>query len=235
MKIWIKLHVDILSNPRMGRLPDNLWRRFIELCLLAGQLDDNGRLENLRDVAWKLRVPESALENEVRQLAELDMLHLESPLGEWVVTNFAERQRRRTAAERKREQRARSRAVDNSVPSVDKNTELSTCHTGVTFCDTELDLDSSSRERDIDSLVVDVDNSVDNFLVARMVDRGVWDKTARELAALPHCTKELVEANCAEDVEPRLLVWRIREGVMPRKGKRVRDTIPAEYAGIIKR
>lgn len=49
-KYWIKLYHEILHDPKMGRLPDNLWRRCIELFLLAGELgaevdeDDKGHL-----------------------------------------------------------------------------------------------------------------------------------------------------------------------------------------------
>lgn len=41
-KYWIKLYHEILDDHKMGRLPDRLWRRVIELILLAGEQDDEG-------------------------------------------------------------------------------------------------------------------------------------------------------------------------------------------------
>ena len=36
-RIWIKLYVDMLDDPRMGRLPGDIWKRAIELFLVAGE------------------------------------------------------------------------------------------------------------------------------------------------------------------------------------------------------
>ena len=48
-KFWIKLYHEILDDPKMGRMPDRLWRRTIELFLLAGELD--GGISTARGVA----------------------------------------------------------------------------------------------------------------------------------------------------------------------------------------
>ena len=47
-RIWIKLYLEILDDPKMDLLPDWLWRRAIELFLLAG--------ENGNDVSQKARL-----------------------------------------------------------------------------------------------------------------------------------------------------------------------------------
>ena len=55
-RFWIKLYLEILDDPKMGLLPDWLWRRAIELFLLAGENGNDGLLQPVTDLAWRLRV-----------------------------------------------------------------------------------------------------------------------------------------------------------------------------------
>ncbi len=48
---WIKLYHEILRDPKMARLPDRVWRRTIELFLLAGEIGKNGTIRNTDDIA----------------------------------------------------------------------------------------------------------------------------------------------------------------------------------------
>ena len=41
---WLKLYIEILDDPKMAVLPDRLWRRIIELFLIAKKLHMNGHL-----------------------------------------------------------------------------------------------------------------------------------------------------------------------------------------------
>ena len=43
-KYWIKLYYEILDDPKLGKLTDWLFRRAIELFLLAGENDNDGLL-----------------------------------------------------------------------------------------------------------------------------------------------------------------------------------------------
>jgi len=101
---WIKLYHEILDDPKMGRLPDNLWRRFIECCLLAGDLQMDGRLPPMHDIAWRLRVEEETLRGEFDHMARIGLVDfVATPLDEhWIVTKFADRQAAIPAAERMR-------------------------------------------------------------------------------------------------------------------------------------
>lgn len=112
-KYWIKLHQEILEDPKMGRLPDNLWRRSIELFLLAGELgsdlkeDDRGHLPATGEIAWRLRQLEERLEAELHQLAQVGIL-TQTETG-WFVTNFVKRQKHVNPAERMKQYRERKR------------------------------------------------------------------------------------------------------------------------------
>jgi DNA-binding transcriptional regulator YhcF (GntR family) len=109
---WIKLWNEVLHDPKMGRLPDNLWRRFIECCLMANELDMGGRLPPVHDIAWKLRIEEETLRGEFEQLARMGLLdYISKKLDEhWIVVNFDKRQERMTSAERMRRKRERDKS-----------------------------------------------------------------------------------------------------------------------------
>lgn len=107
-KYWSKIYHEILHDRKMGKLPDNVWRRCIELFLMAGELDEDGHLPGIEDIAWNLRIDEDQLEDELQHLINVNVLEkLED--NTYFVINFAKRQGPSSAAERKRQQRARER------------------------------------------------------------------------------------------------------------------------------
>jgi hypothetical protein len=105
---WIKLYHEILHDPKMGRLPDNVWRRCIELFLLAGEMDSDGTLPSTDDLAWLLHQPDSEqLEAELSHLERVGVLS-KTESG-WMVANFTKRQARVSDAERMKAYRQRKR------------------------------------------------------------------------------------------------------------------------------
>jgi hypothetical protein len=118
-KYWIKLYHEILHDPKMGRLPDNVWRRAIELFLLAGELDEGGKLPETEEIAWLLRQPNpEKLEAELEHLEQVKILAL-IPDG-WLVTKFADRQAAVSDADRMKEYRNRKRASQFSTLEPEK-------------------------------------------------------------------------------------------------------------------
>ncbi len=51
---WVKLHTDMLSHPGTGRLTDGAFRAWVTMLLMAGRLDEDGRIGSVADVAWQL-------------------------------------------------------------------------------------------------------------------------------------------------------------------------------------
>ncbi|HEY6073940.1 MAG TPA: DnaD domain protein [Anaerolineales bacterium] len=90
-RIWIKLYLEILDDPKMGGLPDWQWRRAVELFLLAGGNGNDGGLRPVADLAWRLRISEEKMTEALLALSRVGVVHEASP-GCWVVTHFAERQ-----------------------------------------------------------------------------------------------------------------------------------------------
>lgn len=104
---WIKLYHEILEDPKMGLLPDRLWRRVIELFLCAGIVGKRGELGTTAEIAYRLHRVTDDIEPDLLQLAEIGIItHIESG---WHVCKFAERQAASLDAERKRAQRDRER------------------------------------------------------------------------------------------------------------------------------
>lgn len=106
-KYWIKLYHEIIHDPKMGRLPDHLWRRAIELFLLAGENGDDGSLPPVKDMAWTLRIDETELAASLAELAVVNIINEQD--GQWFVTHFAQRQSPASNAERTQRHRDRKR------------------------------------------------------------------------------------------------------------------------------
>lgn len=106
---WVKWFYEIIDDPKMATLPDRLWRRFSELCLLTGRLfpDKSGRLPETKQIAWALRMKEDETEMDLTQLASVNLIR-KTHEG-WLVINFSKRQSPSSNAERKQAQRERER------------------------------------------------------------------------------------------------------------------------------
>ena len=106
-KYWIKIYHEILDDPKMGRMSDMLWRRTIELFLIAGEQDNEGHLPKLGDMAYRLRLSDDELSKDLDELQKMNIIHSDD--GAWIVTKFAERQLPVSDAERMRRFRERQR------------------------------------------------------------------------------------------------------------------------------
>ena len=114
-RIWVKLFLEILHDPKMNRLPNHLWRRAIELILLAGETGDDGALPTVEDMAWILRLEIDKMLEDLQGLAEVGVAHEAEP-GKWVVVNFKKRQYSESY-ERMKRYRARNSYGNGSVTS----------------------------------------------------------------------------------------------------------------------
>lgn len=104
-KYWIKLYLAILEDPKMATLPDRLWRRVVELFLLAGKINGDGQLPETKQLAWVLRMHTDDLYGDLRQIEATGIIQKKQ--DGWLVTKFAERQSAAKPSERKRQQRER--------------------------------------------------------------------------------------------------------------------------------
>jgi len=107
-KYWIKLYHEILDDPKMGRMPDKYWRRAIELFLVAGENDAEGLLPRVQDMAYRLRITDDELTEDLKELERFGVVQKDN--AGWVVTRFAERQAPVSDAERMKRYRERQRS-----------------------------------------------------------------------------------------------------------------------------
>lgn len=117
----IKLRPDILDNPKFGRLPDNLWRRTIELYLVAAMENDGGRLPEFDKIAWLLRIEFDHLVNQVACLKKAGILYEDQDKKTLRIRGYNRVQAVKNSTERVR--RYRERRLENGLnrtPSYDE-------------------------------------------------------------------------------------------------------------------
>jgi len=119
---WIKLYLEIMDDPKMGRLSDHLWRRTIELFLLAGENDADGLLPSVEDMAWRLRTAVDELTTDLQALKTI----VEPTSEGWLVTKFKDRQYSESYERVKRYRNAKSNADGNADVAENESTSTST-------------------------------------------------------------------------------------------------------------
>lgn len=140
-KYWIKLWIEILDDPKMGKMPDWKWRRTIELFLLAGENGNDGELQPVGDLAWRLRVNEIDLVTTLQDLERVGVTEL-LPDGRWKVKNFLKRNEAIGDADRQRMRRESSRKEEYYSHEA--------CHDVVTKRDIDTDTESEPETEKID-------------------------------------------------------------------------------------
>lgn len=137
---WIKLYHEMLDDPKMVLLPDRLWRRAVELFLLAGKTHLDGELPE--HIAFCLRVDEQELDEDIKELIRIGILSIVDDT--LIVTNFADRQSAMSDVER--QQRHRDTKRNQTYYGNDDVTE------DVTTCDTESHEPLVDKDKDKDKI-----------------------------------------------------------------------------------
>ena len=111
---WMKLWFDILRDPKMGMLPDRLWRRVIELFLIAGQRGEEGLLPDVPEIAWQLNRSAQSITNDLEKIRKTGIVDINVD-GVWYVTNFKKRNAPVDYAKRIKDFRQRERYEKGNV------------------------------------------------------------------------------------------------------------------------
>lgn len=119
---WIKLYTEINDDPKMGRLSDHLWRRAVEMFLLAGEHDQDGLLPPVDDMAWHLRTSPEQLTEDLQALKGIVEL---TPAG-WLVSKFKDRQYSESYERVKRYRNAKSNGDSNAGVAENESSSTST-------------------------------------------------------------------------------------------------------------
>jgi DnaD/phage-associated family protein len=123
---WLKLWIEIIDDPKVIRMPDWLFRRFILMLANAKEYDRDGLLPPVDDIALRIRLTDKSVAEALSALSQIGVTR-ETADG-WMFVNFAKRQKREdsTNAERQRRHREKiSNAKSNASPSVSVSTSVS--------------------------------------------------------------------------------------------------------------
>jgi len=120
---WMKLHCKTLDNPAIGFLSDTLWRRYIELMLIAKEYDRGDELPPVPDIAWRLRMSPDACNETLQQLETVKLVKkcvtqnvtnsnetCNDTLQLWHLTGFEESQQAESGAKRISDWRERQKS-----------------------------------------------------------------------------------------------------------------------------
>lgn len=124
---YAKIHHAVLNDPTWGMLPDTIWRKRIELEILANETPENdeGVLPPLSVICWRLHITKEQCEKLLNELCALNIvtkrynkcnesLHYNgNDAVTWLLTDFHERQRAATNTERQTHFRARKAKNSN--------------------------------------------------------------------------------------------------------------------------
>lgn len=231
-KYWIKLYHEILDDWKMAQLSDRLFRRTIQLFLLAGELDQEGNLPSLGEMAWRLRTgePSEILEAELVELSRLGIVGQSD--GIWLVTNFAKRQEAVSSTERWRKWRDRQRQQEmNGKTTSDKQPANDQQTTRLT--DTDIDKEADTDEIQMGELTAEVCRV--SRKDALMLER--YDQRLIEGMARAGYTAEQVKAAFDDRAKDSawwyIMDWRGQKGQRPTI-KQINETIgqAVEWDGI---
>lgn len=112
MTRWFRMYTDVLDDPKVQKLPPELFKAWVNLLCLAGRND--GALPSVEDIAFALRMSQDVTRDIVVTLSQHGLLDTENGLSPH---NWNERQFKSDTAndakERKRKQRAREKEQQN--------------------------------------------------------------------------------------------------------------------------
>lgn len=126
----------------MATLPDHLWRRAVELFLLAGRENNGGELPPISEMAWTLRTTEEELQQDITALIDTGIIS--SCDTNNTVTNYSKRQSPVPSTERWRQHKDRKRS-DEYHANVTQ-TKPQTKRLIDTDTDTDTDIDTDKRQ-----------------------------------------------------------------------------------------
>jgi DnaD/phage-associated family protein len=151
---WMKLWFDILRDPKMGMLPDRLWRRVIELFLIAGQKGEEGLLPDVPEIAWQLNRSAQSITNDLEKIRKTGIVDINVD-GVWYVTNFKKRNAPVDSAKRIKDFRQRERYEKGNVDVTEMKRE---CNEAL-----QLRYQEEQKNRITEEQIKDTTTSDENF------------------------------------------------------------------------
>ena len=108
MSRWFRMYDDVLDDPKVQRLPPDMFKSWVNLLCLASRND--GMLPSIEDISFALRIPENVTRDMVRDLSQRGLIDEGDSLSphNWSGRQFKS-DKDDNATERKRAQRDREK------------------------------------------------------------------------------------------------------------------------------
>lgn len=123
MSRWFRMYADVLDDPKVQRLPPDLFKAWVNLLCLASRND--GVLPDIEDISFALRMSQDVTRDIVVTLAQRGLLDDENGLAPH---NWHERQFKSDTAENARERKRKQRAREKEAP---KSPDVTECHSDI--------------------------------------------------------------------------------------------------------
>ena len=137
---WLRLYSEALHDPKVQRLPGELFKHWINLLLLANGQEERGTLPDLDTIAFELRIPEAEASAVIDTFVERSLLDRD---GERLTPhNWDQRQPKRDAPSTDRTRAFRHKNTRND----EGNTEETRAEHG----ERALDLEERRSRRDLE-------------------------------------------------------------------------------------
>lgn len=145
--LWLRLYTEILNDPKVQRLPDSLFRAYINFLCIAKEYSNDGVLPPKKDIAFFLRCPENSVKKFCDGLEKAELLDADGDtflVHGWNYRQY-ESDNDPTANMRKRRQRERIKTQDVTRDVTDMSRVTSRqCHENVTR--TEIEIEKEKEE-----------------------------------------------------------------------------------------
>lgn len=209
---WIKAYTEILDDPKMGRMSDHLWRRTLEVFLLAGRQAEGGRLPALDEMAWTLHAEPEALAQDLAQIEAAGIVRKDG--SAYTVANFAKRQKAMTDIERQNKSRGVKAKVtnDNEI----RHDYVTSCDKNVTEEEVEEEVEEELRtDRDIQKIAQKLSDSKFKFNPNSGTIMQMWADDFQDPVIIRAIDEALAHgANSITYVDKILINWKAN-GVPP--------------------
>ena len=143
---WLKLYVDILDDPKMGRMSDYLFRSTILFFLVACKNGGSGELPDRDSLAWLLRKEVKEIDDVIGCLIECGIVIQRE--GKCIVKNYVKRQSPMNFNERQIKHRNGMPKISHeNVTLTDSDSDSNTDVESDTDVETEIEPDSDSYKQ----------------------------------------------------------------------------------------
>ena len=113
--LWLRLYTETVNDPKVQKLPAELFKAWINLLCVAKEYDRDGELPSIDDLSFALRVTRDIVESVTRDLLENGLLFIEGNTNTFCINGWKKRQfisdDDPTSLDRKRRQRKKIKDV----------------------------------------------------------------------------------------------------------------------------